>query len=605
MNAREQNFQPAQHTRPRAASTAWVEALAATAPIESNRHRLLCHILEERAATHGAAPALLSDRECFTFAELQARANGYEAWARGNGLKHGDCVALLMTNRPEYVAIWLGLSRAGIVTALLNTGLAGRSLAHCLEIAKPTAIIAEPEYLNALIVSAPDWSRQAVRPSLWCHGMAHLMAQEIRVEDQPERSRAWNAGPAVTIDDTALLIYTSGTTGLPKAAKVSHRRILNWALWFKGLLGNTEADRMYDCLPLFHSVGGVVAVAATLVAGGSTVIAGKFSARRFWDDIRRWECTQVQYIGELCRYLLNAAAGPDDTRHGLRVACGNGLRADVWEAFRDRFAIPQIVEFYAATEGNFSLFNAEGKPGAIGRIPPYLRHRFPTAIVRFDAEEGQPQRGADGLCIRAQAGEAGEAIGRIGNGRDGSGRFDGYTDKAQSDAKILRDVFEKGDAWFRTGDLMRVDAQGYYSFVDRIGDTFRWKGENVSTLEVANVLASAPGVKDAVVFGVAVPGADGKAGMAFLEVEEDFDPEAFRRHASASLPAYAMPLFLRVGSAAAITETFKHKKADLVRDGFDPRCSDDPVLVLLPDGQGYRWLDADLHARICRGEQRL
>ncbi len=362
---------------------------------------------------------------------------------------------------------------------------------------------------------------------------------------------------------------------------------------------------MYDCLPLFHSVGGVVAVTATLVAGGSTVIAEKFSASRFWNDIRRWECTQFQYIGELCRYLLNAPSDDLDGLHRLRLAVGNGLRGDVWEAFAKRFAIPQIVEFYAATEGNFSLYNVEGKPGAIGRVPGYLRHRFPTAIVRHDVETGQPLRGEDGLCLRVAPGEAGEAIGRIGDGRDGSGRFEGYTNAQESERKILRDVFEKGDMWFRTGDLMRCDAAGYYYFVDRIGDTFRWKGENVSTLEVGNALASCPGVEDAVVYGVAVPGADGKAGMAFLQTGTGFDLGAFRKHAEALLPAYAIPLFLRLGSGVSLTDTFKHRKTELMAMGFEDRSGAGDVYVWNAEAGSYVRLDPELAARIARGGMRF
>ena len=293
---------------------------------------------------------------------------------------------------------------------------------------------------------------------------------------------------------------------------------------------------------------------------------------------------------------------PEEAGHSIRVACGNGLRADVWTPFQQRFGIPQILEFYAATEGSFSLFNAEGKPGAIGRVPPFLRHRFPTAIVRFDTETGKPQRDENGFCIVAAHDEPGEAIGRIG-GADGSGQFEGYTDQHESERKVLRNVFKEGDMWFRTGDLMRVDSAGYYSFVDRVGDTFRWKGENVSTLEVANVLSTAPGVADVAVYGVPVPGADGKAGMAFLQVENGFDPAALLRHASRELPAYAVPLFLRVGSAMTLTETFKHKKQELVRDGFDPAASGDVIYVRLEEG--YTLVDAALHGRINAGELRL
>ena len=584
----------------RPASIAWVEALAATAEIAKAPYRLLCDVISSRAGTHGAAPALLSDRECFTFAELDARIDSYARWAAAEGLKPGDRVALMMSNRPEYVAAWMGLSKAGVIVALINTNLSGRSLAHCLAIAKPSHVIVEAGLIDTYRKCEPNGGAEMPTVLVHCEGTTDYRRIDIELQ---ENHAVMTAFPSVSVNDRALLIYTSGTTGLPKAAYVSHRRVLNWALWFKGFLGNTEADRMYDCLPLYHSVGGVVAVAATLVAGGSTVIAEKFSARRFWEDIRRWECTQFQYIGELCRYLLNAPASASDGQHRLRAVVGNGLRADVWPAFQQRFAIPQVVEFYAATEGNFSLFNGEGKPGSIGRIPPYLKHRFPTAIVKHDPHTGLPLRGEDGFCIPAETAEAGEAIGRIGDGRDGSGRFEGYTDKSESERKVLRNVLSEGDAWFRTGDLMRMDAAGHFFFVDRIGDTFRWKGENVSTLEVEGVLASAPGVIDAVVYGVSVPGNDGKAGMAFLETAETFDLDIVLRHAEAQLPAYAMPVFIRIGASAAITETFKHKKQELVAEGCDPSRSSDPLHVRI-GGEAVR-MDTELHAKICSGAIRL
>jgi fatty-acyl-CoA synthase len=575
-------------TRP--ASLAWVEALAATAEIEKHPGRLLFDLIEREAQAAPDAPALLSDGETFTFRELLRRAEGYRRWGLSQELQPGECVALMMANRPDYVAIWLGLSKAGIVTALINTSLAGSALGHCLDRARPRHIVAGQPFLPVVRAAMAEPGGTM----LWSHDDLRQAA-----DIAPPAT-----GRSVTIDDVALLIFTSGTTGLPKAARVSHRRVLNWALWFKGLLGNTPADRMYDCLPLYHSVGGIVAVAATLVAGGSTVIAPKFSASRFWSDIRRWNCTQFQYIGELCRYLLNGGPSPDDRRHALRVVCGNGLREDVWMPFKERFAIPQIVEFYAATEGSFSLFNVEGRPGAIGRVPPFLRHRFPTAIVRYDHETAAPVRDADGFCIRAAAGEAGEAIGRIGAGEEGAGRFEGYTDAAETERKILRNVFRSGDAWFRTGDLMRTDRAGFYYFVDRLGDTFRWKGENVSTLEVANALSAAPGVEDVTVYGVAVPGADGKAGMALLRVREGFSLAGFWRHATARLPPYAVPLFVRIGRDLALTETFKPRKQDLVRDGFDPSATADQIHVRLGKG-GYVPLDADRYARLCAGLEPL
>jgi fatty-acyl-CoA synthase len=408
--------------------------------------------------------------------------------------------------------------------------------------------------------------------------------------------------PSLTLDDRALYIYTSGTTGLPKAANVSHFRVMQWSQWFAGLMDVSPDDRMYDCLPMYHSVGGVVATGAVLVGGGSVVIRERFSARRFWEDVVRWDCTLFQYIGELCRYLLHAEHTEREIDHRLRMACGNGLRPDVWEEFQRRFRIPQILEFYAATEGNVSLFNVEGKPGAIGRIPAFLAHRSPTALVTLDAA-GEPLRDAHGRCVRCTPGEAGEAIGRIRE--EGTGRFEGYTSAAASEQKILRDVFHPGDAWFRTGDLMRQDEDGYFSFVDRIGDTFRWKGENVATSEVAEALCAFPGVEDATVYGVAVPGADGRAGMAALVARTPLDLAALRAHLGERLPDYARPRFLRLRAALDVTGTFKHARQDLMREGYDPGAIDDPLYVDDRERRAFVPLDMLLYDRIRTGQLRL
>jgi fatty-acyl-CoA synthase len=369
------------------------------------------------------------------------------------------------------------------------------------------------------------------------------------------------------------------------------------------MTGAGPQDRLYNCLPMYHSVGGVVATGAALLGGGAVIIREKFSASRFWQDVADSGATIFQYIGELCRYLL---ASPEPTPpHGLRLAVGNGLSADIWEVFQNRFAVPQILEFYAATEGNFSLFNVEGKAGAIGRIPPLLAHRFPAAIVRLDADSGVPIRGEDGLCIACPRGEAGEAIGRIGHADQGGGRFEGYTDAAESEKKILRDVFAKGDAWFRTGDLMMLDALGYFHFVDRVGDTFRWKGENVATGEVNDAIRDCPGVRDASTYGVNVPGSDGRAGMAAIVAGDGFDLKAFAEHLSRRLPIYAIPVFVRLCETLDATETFKQKKQQLIRNGFDPATVDGPLFVRDPGTGDYRPLDAAVHARIADGRIQL
>ncbi|HUI94257.1 MAG TPA: long-chain-acyl-CoA synthetase [Xanthobacteraceae bacterium] len=583
------------------AAKAWMRALELTAPIAREPERTLPAMLDALVAAHGDAPALISDRETLSYRALAARANRYARWALAQGVANGEAVALMMPNRPEYLAAWLGITRVGGMVALINTNLSARALAHCIDVAAPRHAIVATELVGAWTTAMPHLAR---RPALWAHGaeaegFARIDRTLRRYADGPLDAAERRA---VTIDDTALLIYTSGTTGLPKAAKVSHARVLTWSLWFAGLMDARPDDRMYDCLPLYHSVGGVAATGALLVAGGAVVIAEKFSVGRFWDDVTRHDCTIIQYIGELCRYLVNAAPHPREGEHHVRLACGNGLRADVWEAFERRFRIPRILEFYAATEGNLSFYNVEGKPGAIGRVPPFLAHRSPAAIVRFDRAHGAPLRDARGLCIRCGTDEVGEAIGRI-DPASAAGRFEGYSDAAASEQKILRDVFAPGDAWYRTGDLMRRDAQSYFYFVDRIGDTFRWKGENVATIEVADAIARCPGIRDICVYGVAVPSHDGRAGMAALAVDETFDLATLHRHVATSLPRYARPLFLRIRAGLETTATFKHKKDELIAEGYDPATVADAIYV--DDSSHYARIDKPLFERIQAGQMRL
>jgi len=582
------------------ASKDWLRALELTARIEAAPSRILPTVIAELAQRQGAAPALVSDRESFSYAELADRIGRYRRWARVQGLAKGDVVALMMPNRPEYLAIWLGITSVGVVVALISPSLRGASLTHALKVAAPSQIIVDAACEAELMAAAPLFAAE-----VWVHGQSRSGARRIDLVLDDGAADGSPAGtPTVTLDDRALLIFTSGTTGLPKAANVSHRRIMTWSGWFAGLMDTQAGDRLYNCLPLCHSVGGVAATGAALVAGASVAIAEKFSASRFWGDVRRWDCTIFQYIGELCRYLLAAPAHPEERQHRLRIACGNGLTADAWTPFQERFAIPRILEFYAATEGAFSLFNVEGRPGAIGRIPPFLAHRFPAAIVRYDAESGAPTRGPDGFCVRCARGEAGEAIGRVSGGA-GAGRFEGYTDDGESEKKLLRDVFAPGDAWMRTGDLMRQDGEGFFHFVDRIGDTFRWKGENVATTEVGEALCAVAGVSAACVYGVTVPGASGRAGMAALVTTGAFDLAGLPAHLAARLPDYARPLFLRLVPALEATDTFKPRRQALAGDGFDPGRIADPLYVYDRSTGAYAPLDAARFARIAAGAERL
>jgi fatty-acyl-CoA synthase len=584
------------------AAKAWLKAIELTSRIEANPQALFADVVDDWAERQPDRPALISDRETFTYRALAARINRYARWALSAGIEPGDTVCLLMPSRPEYVAAWLGISRVGGVVALINTKLVGSSLSHCVNIANADHVIVASELADMFEAARPDLDRV---PKIWMHGEKGQAGIEAVLDAMDGGPLSPRERREVTIGDCALLIYTSGTTGLPKAASISHRRVLNWGGWFAGLLDAAPDDRLYDCLPVYHSVGGIAAPCSMLSAGGSVVLSDKFSVREFWRDIVRFDCTLFQYIGELCRYLLKAPPSEFESRHRLRLACGNGLRGDIWQAFQARFAIPRILEFYAATEGNFSLFNVEGKVGAIGRIPPLLAHRFPAAIVRVDAEAGVPVRNREGLCIACSRGEVGEAIGRIGTADEGGGRFEGYTDLAETEKKILRDVFAKGDAWFRTGDLMRLDEQGFFHFIDRVGDTFRWKGENVATSEVDEAIRDCKGVLDATAYGVTIPGTDGRAGMAAIVAADGFDFEAFAEHLSQRLPLYAIPLFLRLSQSLAATETFKQKKHELVRDGFDPGRVSDPLFLRDPESGCYRPLDTQVYAGIADGSIRL
>jgi fatty-acyl-CoA synthase len=589
----------------RSVTKAWVRALELTAPIPSNPQRVFSSVIGELAERFGDTLALVSDAECFTYRALWEQSNRYARWALEQGLSKGEAVCLLMPNRPEYMAIWLGITAVGGVVSLLNTHLSGPALAHCINIVEPRHIIVAAELIDPLTTALPALAGAA---KLWGHGEAHdgFACIEQDIEGHAGEPLSPGERRPLTIQDPALHIYTSGTTGLPKAAYVSHFRLMQWTHWFAGMLGTGPSDRMYNCLPMYHSVGGIVATGAVLVGGGAVVIRDKFSAHQFWNDIVRWDCTLFQYIGELCRYLLHTDVHPQEGAHRLRLCCGNGLRADIWDDFKNRFRIPQILEFYAATEGNFSLFNIDDKPGSIGRIPPFLAHRFPVTLVKFDVQKEAPIRDERGFCVRSAPNDIGEAIGKIATDPSNLGaRFEGYTSKEASEQKILRNVFEPGDTWFRTGDLMRKDAKGYFYCVDRIGDTFRWKGENVSTSEVAAAICAFPGVQDATVYGVTIPGAEGRAGMAALVTRDALDLAAFRSHLIDRLPGYARPLFFRLRRELALTSTFKYTKNDLVRDGFDPAASDDVIYFNHPEQDALVRLDVELYDYIRSGQIRL
>jgi fatty-acyl-CoA synthase len=564
--------------------------------------RTISDIVADFARDRPGNIAVLHQDRTLTYADLAAGANRYAHWAMGQGVRKGDVVALFMEGCPEYLMAWLGVVMLGGVAALINTNLRGPALAHSIAIANARHAIVGLELADAW---RDALGTAETRPIAWVTGAAAAGAENLDAAlaqaSPAPLDKAVRAG--LTCKDNAFYIYTSGTTGLPKAANFSHMRMLYMMYGFAGALNAHEGDRMYDTLPLYHSTGGVCAVGVALTTGGSVVIRRKFSVHEFWNDCHRYRPTFFQYIGELCRYLLNAPPGPHERDHAIRAITGNGLRPEIWDAFQTRFNIPRIIEFYGATEGNVSMLNYDGKRGAVGRVPWYMRSLVRTRIVRFDLESEMPVRGPDGFCIECAPGEAGEAIGEV---RNETGRnFEGYTHQADTEKKLLRNAFAKGDVWFRTGDLMRRDEHGYFYFVDRIGDTFRWKGENVATSEVAEALGVVPGIAEANVYGVAVPGQDGRAGMAALVVAPGFDPASLGEHLAHSLPQYARPIFLRLRPEMEVTGTFKQRKVELVKDGFDPAHIADPIYWFDAASGKYERLDAARYTDIAEGRVKL
>jgi fatty-acyl-CoA synthase len=565
------------------ARTLWLLRL-----VKPDATRSIVDIVQNQARKRPNNIAILYQDQRLTYAEMDARANRYAHWAMAQGIGRGKVVALLMENRPDYICAWLGMFKAGAQVALINTNLTGGALAHSIAISGARHAIVGAELADNFRAARFETTAELLVEGE-CGNLSAALA------NASDTSPGKQARAGVTLKERAFFIYTSGTTGLPKAANFSHMRMLFMMSGFVGALKPRASDRIYNPLPLYHSTGGVCAVGMAFFTGGALILKRKFSVHEFWSDVHKYGATMFEYIGELCRYLLNAPPSPLEKCHRVRAITGNGLRPEIWRAFQERFAIPRIVEFYGATEGNVSMLNYDGTLGAVGRVPDYLEWLLPSRVVRFDVEKEMPVRGPDGLCIECAPDEVGETLGGISKraGRE----FEGYTAKADSDKKMLRDVFQRGDVWFRTGDLMRRDEHGYFYFVDRIGDTFRWKGENVSTGEVGGALSAVPGIREANVYGVTVPGLDGRAGMAALVVDGDFNLEQLPTRLKA-LPNYARPIFLRLSPSIEVTGTFKQRKVDLVREGLDPSAIADPLYFLDPDSGKYERLTPERYGEI-------
>ena len=571
--------------------------------VDAKSNHLLADELEMRIDSYGPNIAFIEDERQWSYDDVETYANRVAQWALGLGLKPKDTVAIFVRNRLEYVALWLGLCKVGVVPALLNFQLSGSALAHCVNISDAQHLILDHE-MHEQWDAAKD--KVTVDVKVWA-AFAQLddydsfdAAISEHVPSRPNK----DIRVGLLAGSQAMKMFTSGTTGLPKAAKVTHVRAQNYMRGIGTGARATAKDRMLMVLPMYHATGGLVGVGAVFTHGGAVIVQPKFSATKFWDEAVRHDATMFTYVGELCRFLLSTPPHPLEREHKISWIIGNGLRPEVWEGFVSRFNIPHVIEFYGATEGNVSLINVDGPVGAVGRVPGYLSRKFNISIIRYDVETGLNPRGSDGFCIRADTDETGEMIGEIRND-DPRFRFEGYETEEATNKKILKDVFKKGDRWFRTGDLMKRDENDYFYFMDRVGDTYRWKAENVATGEVAAVLSKFEGITQANVYGVDVPGYDGRAGMASLVSETELDLAALKALVDKELPHYARPVFLRLSSESDTTSTFKFKKTNLVKAGFNPANISEPIYYANPTTQEYEPVDTQIYTQIIEGSLRL
>ena len=548
---------------------------------------------------HPDALAVAFEDRRYTWREVEREVNRYAQAFRKLGIGVGDTVSLLMDNRPEFIFANTGLCRLRAKSALINTNITGAGLVHAITIAEPKKVLVGVEHEDKLLEIRGEL---AERGGL---GEGDLLSLSDGDERQTELPRfddvladASDEAPTGVGEskspDHFTYIYTSGTTGLPKAAIISHTRyLLASSLFGRGIFDAGPGDVVYCSLPLYHSNAMFAGWGTAITSGAAVALRRKFSASQFWDDVRKFDASLFIYIGELCRYLLNQPQREGERDHRIRMAAGNGLRPDIWTPFQERFGIPLIREFYGATEGTAPVVNFAGIPGMVGRLMP-RQH-----IVRCDLATGEVQRDAEGRCQPVEPGETGLLLGGINKVT----KFDGYLDRKASDKKVLTGVFEEGDTWFDTGDLITLHPGGWMSFADRIGDTFRWKGENVSANEVAEALNSCEGLLEANVYGVEVPGSEGRAGMASLNVDDSFSLDTFSEHVMKNLPVYQRPYFVRVQGDMRITGTFKHQKVDYRKEGYDPNVISDALYFL--EGEKYVPLDAALYESIQSGKTTL
>jgi fatty-acyl-CoA synthase len=532
-----------------------------------NSKKSIGTVFQERAARYGDRVFLRFGDQQVTYRDANATANRYAAVLAARGVGHGDVVAIMLRNSPNTVLAMLAAVKCGAVAGMLNYHQRGEVLAHSVGLLDAKVLIADTDLVSAVTD---------------CGGAGD--SDTLTVEDLERFALSAPAinpasASAVQARDAAFYIFTSGTTGFPKASVMTHLRWLKALAAFGGLgLRLKSSDTLYCCLPLYHNNALTVALSSVITSGATLALGKSFSASKFWDEVIASRATAFIYIGEICRYLLNQPPKPTDRAHKVRLIAGNGLRPEIWEGFTKRFGIARVCEFYASSEGNTAFINIFNVPKSTGISP------LPLAYVEYDPDTGAPRRDENGRVRRVPAGEPGLLISPVNRLQP----FDGYTDQESSEKKLVRNAFREGDCWFNSGDVMSPQGMGHAAFVDRLGDTFRWKGENVATTEVEAAVAADGSVEHCTVFGVEVPRTGGRAGMAAVKLRDgaEFDGQSLARTVYGELPVYALPLFVRVVDSIAQTTTFKSRKVELRDEGYGPDVKD-PLYVLAGPHEGY------------------
>ncbi|WP_434625307.1 long-chain-acyl-CoA synthetase [Pseudomonas sp. Z1-29] len=548
---------------------------------------------------HG--PALLCGDTVLSYAQVNEQANRIAHYLLAQGLGKGDCVAIVLENRPQLLITVLAVAKVGAVSAMINTSQTGDALVHSLALVAPVAVVVGDERVavfndvrgRTALADARTWWVADQDSGAVPYGFVDLM---VGSEDYPGDNPL---GRQVFYNDPCFYLYTSGTTGLPKAGVFRHGRWMRTSTSFGLIALDMQPDDVVYCtLPLYHATGLCVCWGAAVCGASGFAIRRKFSASQFWSDVRRYRATTLGYVGELCRYLIEQPASADDRRHEVRKMIGNGLRPGAWLAFKTRFGIGHICELYAASDGNIGFTNILNFDNTVGFS------LMGWELVQYDHDSGAPLRNLQGRMQKVPKGEPGLLLARI----DDKAPLDGYTDPAKTEKTVCRDVFVPGDRYFNTGDLLRNIGFGHGQFVDRLGDTYRWKGENVSTTEVENVLLQHPQIAEAVAYGVEITGTNGRAGMAAITPAESLatlDFSELLQFLQGKLPAYAVPLFLRIKVKMETTGTFKYQKTRLKAEAFDPCLTgEEPIYAWLPDTSTYVRVDQQLATLIQGGQYR-